>query len=155
MKMKWQWLLIGMVTALGTTPLRAAQNRENLLSEILKSSIHKMVVEVKEANDPGVKRKIIGHYLSGMEQGLTKMASNSELTATDRKVVAQIGLRFQNNLDIFYGTNETHKVPDSELNAFADYIQQQSEQAGSDWNGGIYLSTGAILILILLLIIFT
>jgi hypothetical protein len=114
-----------------------------------------MVVEVKQANEPRVKREIIGHYLSGMELGLKKMVSNTELTATDREVVAQIRLRFHENLSVFNGKDGTHKVPDSELNAFADYIQQQSEQAGSGWNGGVYLSTGALLVLIILLIIFT
>lgn len=154
MKMKWHWLLIGMVTALGTTPLRAAQNPENLLSELLKSSIHRMVVEVKQANEPNAKREIIGHYLSGMDQGLTKMASNQSLTTTDRQIVARIGLQFQKNLAVFNGTKGNPTLSDSELDSFAVYIQQQSEQAGPDWNGGIFLSTGALLILIILLIVF-
>lgn len=154
MKLKWQWLLIGIMTALGATPLRASQNPENLLSDLLKSSVHRMVIEVKQADVPQVKREIIGHYLSGMHQGLTKMAINQTLTGADREVVAQIGLRFQKNLFAFQDPKGNPKVSDSELDSFALFIQQQSELAGPIGNGGVYLSTGALLLLIILLIIF-
>jgi hypothetical protein len=143
-----------MIVSLGVMPACASQSSGNVLSELLKSSIHRMVVEVKATPEANSKRKIIGQYLLGMEKGLVKMKDNGKITASDKISVSGLEQRFHTHVSELYGYEGHVPVTDSELDAYAGYLQQNFEQASPIMNGGVYLSTGALLILIILLVIF-
>ncbi len=117
------------------------------------ASINAMVREVREAAGPDRKRKILGDFLNRMTRSL---ASVKILVSLQKPEIASVDAwseKFQRDLSELKGEKDFTRVPDAELDRFAGYVQQDAEQAEFG-SGGIYLSTGVLLVLIILLILF-
>jgi hypothetical protein len=155
LKLKLVGIIFGIVFILGDKPLFAAQNPDNILSEMIKSSVHRMVMEVQKVKNASEKRRIIGQYLNTMESGLVKMDRNHSLLESDRIVINELRVKFHQSASELNGMEGRAGVQDRDLDSFAVYMQQSWEQAGSNYSGGIYLSTGVLLIIIILLVLLT
>ncbi len=154
MKLQRQWVAIGLLITLSAGALQAAPNPKVNLSELFKISIQHMVQDVHQAQAPAQKRKILNHYLTSMDAGLEKMKYNQGLTDSDRKIVNGLQTKIHTNYSDFYGPNNSNNIPNADLDSFADYVQQDWEQADNEWGGGVYLSGGALLVLLILILIF-
>ncbi len=141
----------GLLMLTVTSPIMAAPNT-NTVTETLKSSINRMVNDVKNESDPTAKRKIMGDYLLDKTQKLSQLASMPSLQAYDKKQIGELSSQFHNDLVVLNGSNETNGIANADLDKFAGYVQQEHEQAYQ--GGGIYLSAGAIIVILLLVIIF-
>ena len=154
MKNRLRWMAFGLLAALSTPPLQASPNTHPMFAELLKTSINRMVQDVRQAREPDAKREILDRYLSRIHHGLEKIAINPSLTKSDREAVNGLKAGFQANYSELNGLGGFPGVTDSDLNAFAGFVQQNQEQA--DWGtGGVFVSTGVLLILIVMLILLT
>ena len=114
----------------------------------LKASYNEMVQNVRQANDPVEKREVIAGFLNRMDRSMgviEKMVPASQ-NAHIQAVAMRETLRGQ--LAELNGMNTQGPTAGNNLNNFAAYLQQDVERAD-----GIYLSVGAAIIILLILII--
>lgn len=124
----------------------SAKANASSLDERFKVALNTAIHDIKEIQDPIVKRKMLEDFLTRMNQGIG-MAKNA-VSKKDGQALDVLQLKIQTDYAELNG-NGVAKVPDTELNHFADYVQQDMEQA----DGGIYISVGGLIIILLLLII--
>lgn len=154
MKIKYSWTLFSFLTAISVIPLHAQSSSAPVLSELFKSTLNTMVIEVKQASEPSKKREILGDYISGMDQGLAKIVENPSITASDRIAIKELSSRFHLTYVQFNALEGAPAIADKDLDAYAKFLQQQWEQADVNWGGGVYLSGGVLLLIIILLLLF-
>jgi len=116
--------------------------------ERLKRHVRDVVQTVKAAPTPVRKRAILDEKLRGMIEALDRAEALTSLPQ-DRAGIDALRGRLQAKLDELHGRNGYEAVPANQLDAFADYVQQDFEQADS-----ITISlTTALLILILVILL--
>jgi len=125
----------------------------NSLPESFKASINRMVLKVKATEKAEDKRQVIGDYLTGMLNGLEQVQRILPLNESDRIAVVSLSQKLSSDLSELNGEGRFGKVPDRDLNRFAGFIQQDLEQAGIS-GGGLYISTGVLILLVILIILF-
>ena len=117
-----------------------------VLEERFKVSLNTAIQNVRETEDPIAKRKMLGDFLIRMDQGLG--VAKAAVSEKDGRALDVLQLKLRTDYAELSG-HGTVKVPDADLNRFANYVQQDVEQAA----GGIYISVGGLIIILLLLII--
>ncbi len=138
-----------------TTGHTAQASDHGLLQERVKISLNKMVTEVRTAETPAAKRAVMENFLNRFENR-SRLAEKLPLNDEQRAGLAALQLRFAGYAAELNGTEAVAGVPDGELDAFAGFMQQDLEQAAASWgSGGIYLSTGAVIIILLILLLIT
>jgi hypothetical protein len=88
-----------------------------------------------------------------MEDGLLKAETLSSLPDQDKQALHTVlgkYYAYQAELD---GTAGYARVEDRELDDFASYVRQDMEQAPI--GGGIYISAGALLVILLVILLLT
>ena len=129
-------------------PEAKAQVGSVSLGQHLKAPYNEMVQDVRETESPEAKREIITGFLTrldrslGMVQKLVPESKPAYLQATRMRATLQA------QLDELKGMDMQGQTAGNTLNNFALYLQQDVEQAD-----GIYLSVGAIIIILLILIL--
>jgi hypothetical protein len=135
-------------------PARASENHD-LLQARLKTALNDMVQEVKSAGSPAAKRAILGDFLAKVESRVAHVGRLPFLSGENRAALAQLEERFGGySADLRGGSGRgmsPEGVADKDLDAFASFMQQDLEQAAV--GGGVYLSTGAVIIILLILIL--
>ena len=134
-------------------PIRAENTGTAM--EQFKGALNGMVQQVHAERDPAVKREIIGRFLGRVEAG-TRLADRLPwLPEKDRQSLALFQDKIHGYSAELQGANGREKVGDSGLDPFANYVQQDMEQAASAYwdGGGVYLSVGAIIIILIILIL--
>lgn len=137
-------VVFGLLSVLGTA--RADVNPR----EKLKQHVRSMVQKVKAAPTAEKKRTLLDEKLSGMIDALNRAETMATLSPIDQKGIDALRTRLQEKLDELHGQNGYKAVPAGQLNSFADYVQQDFEQA--DRTLTISLTT-ALLVLILLILL--
>lgn len=147
-------IIAGMIfgLAVSTAPLQA-KSGATLLEERFKSALNEMVQKVHATEDPAAKRQTLVAWSVRMDNGLEKVLSLESLDAGDRAGLASLRSRFQSFHAELEGQGGLARVDDSDLDGFADYMQQDIEQAPV--SGGVYLSAGTLIIILLLIILLT
>jgi hypothetical protein len=121
------------------------------LEERYHAAVSAISQEVKQAPDPAEKRRILSDFLDHMENGLQKAETMPSLPDQDRQSLHTVlgkYFAYQAELD---GTRGYARVADGDLDEFAAYIRQDMEQAPV--GGGVYISGGALLVILLILIL--
>jgi len=114
----------------------------------LKRHVRDVVQTVKAAPTAARKRAILDEKLRGMIEALDRAEQMTALPQ-DRAGIDALRARLQEKLDELHGRGGYEAVPANQLDAFADYVQQDIEQADS-----ITISlTTALLILILVILL--
>jgi hypothetical protein len=117
--------------------------------EKLKQQVRDIVQTVKAAPTAAKKRAILDEKLRGMIKALNRAERMADLSPQDQEGIDVLRTRLQEKLDELHGQNGYEAVPAGQLNTFADYVQQDFEQADS-----ITISlTTALLILILVILL--
>jgi hypothetical protein len=136
-------------TAAEASPVSSA------LESRLKSSLNTMVQGVHEAESPAEKRAVIDDFLGKLARGSALIEKAPFLSAGNRTALNALQEKFAGYSAEFHGSAEQGAsnpgVADDDLNGFASFMQNDLEQAGT--GGGIYLSTGAVIIVLLILLI--
>jgi hypothetical protein len=114
--------------------------------------LHKYFVEVateaQAAETADAKRDILNRGLTRMNQALTQVQSSPAISAEDVDGIRQLQGSIQDKLDELNGAGDFQRVADSELDAFADYMVQDIEQAYR-----ITISLVALLLIIIIVIL--
>jgi hypothetical protein len=135
-------LAVGLVAAV--PPAQADVNPR----EKLKRHVRDIVQTVKAAPTPAKKRALLDDKLRGMIRALDR-AERMTALPQDRAGIDALRARLQEKLDELHGQNGYEAVPADQLDTFADYVQQDFEQADT-----ITISlTSALLILILIILL--
>jgi hypothetical protein len=137
-----------LVTMLTGIPVQAETGSE-MIGQRVKSSLNAMVQDVHEAGTPSEKRAVLNRFLSKVSRGTAILEILPFLSDENHAAVDLLKERFDRYSADFGGTPGTNAVADGDLDAFASYMQNDLEQA----SGGIYLSTGAVIIVLLIILI--
>jgi thioesterase domain-containing protein len=115
----------------------------------LKQHVRSMVQEVKAAPTAEQKRALLDEKLRGMIDALDRAEAIANLSPNDQEGLDALRTRLQEKLDELHGQNGYEAVPANQLNSFADYVQQDFEQADT-----LTISlTTALLVLILIVLL--
>lgn len=115
-----------------------------------KEYVNQTVTEVKQAEDPAEKRSILSSSLERMKKAADVVAKMPGLDADDKAAVAAFDANISDKLDQLNGTNGYERVGDTDLDEYADYVQQDLEQAQRIV---ISISLVALLLIILILLL--
>jgi hypothetical protein len=132
-------------------PLQAetTERSETFAQARLKSALNTMVRDVRAAESPAAKRAVLDGFLSSADRAATLLQLTPFLPAAQREAAVSVQARFNGYANDLHGNGGRPTVQDADLNAFASYMQQDIEQA----DGGVYLSTGAVIIVLLIILI--
>ncbi len=134
------------VAMLATAPTAQADTNPH---EKLKEHVRDIVQKVKAAPTAAKKRAILDEKLRGMIKALNRAEQMANLSSQDQNGIDALRTRLQEKLDELHGQNGYDAVPAGQLNSFADYVQQDFEQANT-----ITISvTSALLILLLIILL--
>lgn len=108
-----------------------------------------VATKVKATEDPSEKRAILEESFQAMLTALD-MVQRSELISKDDGVALDLfKATLREKQDELAGTNGFERVPDGQLNNFADYVVQSVEQA----DGTITISVLALVLIVILLVL--
>lgn len=143
-------LTISFLLLLFTATFIPVQAQSTDAHDKLKAEINNMVESVEEAETAVEKREILNTSFDNLITTFNRVQSMERVPESDKKALADFKDNIQERKDELNGTNGYEKVPDSELNDFAQFVQQDLEQA--DKFITISVTTALLIILILLLI---
>jgi hypothetical protein len=106
--------------------------------------------KVKAAAEPAQKRAILDDSFARMTKALDVAEHSPLISKADKAGIDQIRALVTDKQEELAGANGFDRVPDAQLNAFADYVVQDMEQA--DRNLSISL-VGLLLIIIIVILI--
>jgi hypothetical protein len=147
-----QILTFALLTVLMGVGTSRADARALGLQERFLATVNTMVRSVKATPEPAAKREIIANFLNRVDRGMgmAKVA----LSGNDRQALALAQAKVEAQYAELEGLKGYSKVADAELNHYAAYLQQNTEQAQAYFGGGgIYLSVGALIIILIILLI--
>ncbi|HEX2613289.1 MAG TPA: hypothetical protein VHO02_06835 [Fibrobacteria bacterium] len=146
------------LAAIAVAPASAAPQMQggDVMQSRVKAALNEMVQDVKAAPAPAEKRRILEKFLGKIETRSKWAQSLPFVDDENREMLAQLHDRFATHRAELMGTSGGAPVTDAALDAYASFLQQDMEQAEASWgNGGIYLSTGAVIIVLLIIILVT
>lgn len=116
-----------------------------------KAHVNETVTAVKQADDPETKRALLNASLERMKRAADMVGRMPGMSEDDLAAVSAFDADVSDKLDQLNGRNGYEPVPDGQLDDYADYVQQDLEQAQ---RLVISLSlTALILILIIVLLL--
>lgn len=115
-----------------------------------KKYIHSMVQDVEQADSADEKREILNRSLNKLQNALVKVENMDGIPEADRDGIANFKDEIREKQMELNGEGRFNRVSNSELNKFAEYIQQDLEQADRTLNISL---TAALLIVIILLLL--
>ncbi len=130
-----------------STPLHAQSPDAH---DKLKKEINEMVENVQEAETAVEKRTILNRSFDNLVTTFDRVSAMEQVPESDKKAIADFRNTIQEKKDELNGADGYEKVPDTQLDEFADYVQQDIEQA--DRVITISLTTALLIIIILLLL---
>ncbi len=138
-----------LLLSLGTNT--SAQPGPDVLEQRLKTSLNTMVRHVREAETPEAKRRVMERFVGKARAGTLVAKRLPFLTVENREALTSLQARFEGYALHLEGEPGTPRagIADTDLDAYASYMQQDLEQA----SGGLFLSTGVIIIILLIVLI--
>ena len=138
-------------------PAQAAPADQGMLQARIKVALNDMVQEVKTAETPEAKRAVMNRFLGKIEHRAELAGKIPFLPEENRAALNLLQNKFSDYEATLNGRPGVGAVADKDLDSFAGFMQQNLEQAAeADWgNGGIYLSFGAVIIILLIIILIT
>ena len=115
----------------------------------LKQYFSKAADKVKARENADEKREILNEAFISMSIVLDKVLSSELISESDYAGIEQYKAALQEKQNELEGSNGYQRVPDAQLNIFADYVVQDMEQADST----ITISVIALILIILLVVL--
>jgi hypothetical protein len=125
------------------TPVNADAKSE------LKQYFSKAADEVKATENADEKREILNEAFNSMNKVLDNVLSSDLISESDYAGIKEYKAALQEKQNELEGINGFERVPDAQLNTFADYVVQDMEQADST----ITISVIALILIILLVVL--
>ncbi len=117
--------------------------------EALKKHINSIVEKVEETKGAADKRMVLNESLADMMTAIDRVSSKKLVSTSDANILDEFKTLLSNRKDELNGANGYMKVADSELNNYANFIQQDVEQA----NTVLTISATTVLLIILILLL--
>jgi hypothetical protein len=136
----------GLVAMLSTTAFAQSVDPQ----ERLKKHINDVVEEVHKTENPDEKRAVLNRSLGNLISTVDKVEGMDRVPEEDLNTLADLKQNLQDKKDELNGENGYAKVPANQLNNFANFVQQDLEQA--DTVVTLSLTTALLIVLILLLL---
>lgn len=114
-----------------------------------KKYINNVVQKVEKAESPDQKRKILNESFDNMVSAFDKVASMQGVSQTDKKAISKLKTDIIEKKNELNGLNGFAGVKDNRLNNFANYVQQDMEQADET----ITISVTVLLLIIIILLL--
>lgn len=118
--------------------------------ERFKQYVNEMVTEVKETEDPAEKRALLDESLQKMEEAADRVRHMPGIDADDEEALAALSTDISEKRDQLNGHGGYERVADADLDRFADYVQQDLEQAQ---RLVISISSAALVLILVLLLL--
>jgi len=115
----------------------------------IKEHVRDIVQTVKAAPTAARKRALLDEKLRGMIEALDRAETMTSLPQ-DQSGIDALRARLQEKLDELHGQNGYEAVPAGKLDAFADYVQQDLEQADTITIG---VTTGLLILILIILLV--
>ena len=106
-------------------------------------------VKVKATANPEQKREILNNSLQAMSTALDRVESSGLISKDDRAGIDRFKASLQEKQDELMGRNGYERVPDTQLNAFSNYVVQDMEQAEKM----VTISLVALLLIVIIVIL--
>lgn len=116
----------------------------------LKQYLNRTVTEVKKTDDPAEKRALLNESLQKMKKAAGRVEQLRGMDAEDKAALAAFNASVSDKLEQLNGENGYERVADVNLDRFADYVQQDLEQAQ---RLVISLSATALVLILLLILL--
>lgn len=140
-------LAFSLIFASWAPPATADENPH----ERLKQHVREVVQEVKNAPTAAKKRSILDEKLRAVITALDRAEQMSSVSSGEAADIDILRTRLEEKLDELHGRADYDAVPDDELDAFADYVQQDFEQAARTVTIGV--TTGLLILILLILLL--
>jgi hypothetical protein len=118
--------------------------------ESIQRYFNNTVSKVKATNDAMQKREILTKSLQTMSEALEKVENSGLISQEDRPGVDRFKAAIQEKQDELAGSNGFERVPDAQLNIYADFVMQDMEQA--DRTITISVVTALLIVIVIILI---
>lgn len=128
----------------------AQQNHAIEAENELKKYMNTVVHQVKNTDDPEAKRTLLNQSLNNLQQAMGSVKKLIDITGEDQEFITSFTEDLQEKQDELNGLDGFTKVQDKNLNDFADYIQQDMEQAQRTVTISVTTALLAALILVLI-----
>ena len=115
-----------------------------------KEHINNVVLQVKQAESPDEKRTLLNNSLTDLIETIDKVEANDRVPEEDKTALAAFKIDLMEKKAELNGDEGFTKVPSNQLNNFANFIQQDIEQA--DPVVTMSLTTALLIVIILLLL---
>lgn len=109
-----------------------------------------VALEVKTTDDPAEKREILDESFETLSKALDRVKASPLISDGERDDLSRFESSLDEKRDELAGLNGFERVPDSRLNAFADYVVQSMEQADQTINISLVSALLIVIIIILL-----
>ncbi|HLR26307.1 MAG TPA: hypothetical protein VK112_10605 [Fodinibius sp.] len=116
--------------------------------DMFKSYVNSMVQKVKKADDPSQKRKILNSSFDKMTAAFDKAQEIRMVSEKDKKAINSFKADIQQKRNELNGLDGFNRVEDSNLNNFANYVQQDLEQAKM-----VSISISAVLLVLIIILL--
>ncbi|MFP8487537.1 hypothetical protein ACKGJO_00415 [Gracilimonas sp. Q87] len=144
-KLIFTFMIVGLLGSL--TSVNAQINDGH---QFLKKHINSVVEEVEEVKSPDKKREILDESLGNIIKAIERVSEKKSVSVSEKENLAEFKDQLIERRDELNGENGYGTIPNSQLNNFANFIQQDIEQA--DRLVTLSLTTVLLIVLILLLI---
>lgn len=140
-------IFLSIALILATSAISYGQNND--ATKKIKTYINKVVQKVEEAEHPDQKRAVLNKSFDKMLKAFDRIEGMKQISENDKEGIALLKENIQDKKNELNGQEGYQKVADSQLNNFANYVQQDMEQAKSITIG---VTTLLLIIIIILLI---
>lgn len=115
--------------------------------EDLQKYFNDAATRVKATSDPSEKREILSTSFDKMSKALDVVRNSSVVSDEEKKGIELFRTSIMEKQNELAGLNGFDRVPDAKLNAFADYVVQDTEQAAE------YVTISVVTLLLIIILI--
>lgn len=139
-------ILLSITLILATSVLGYAQSDD--ANKKIKTYINNMVQKVEKAEEPDDKRAILNKSFDKMMDAFDRVGSMDRISEKDKEGIAHLRENILEKKQELNGEEGFRRVADRQLNNFANYVQQDMEQANT-----ITISVTTLLLIIIILLL--
>ena len=134
-------------TAQSLAVASSVSDRDGAL-DLFKKYINDMVQRVEKAENPARKREILNNSLDGMVSTFDTVLDMGLASQNDKEALITLKADIQEKKNELNGLEGYRRVADNRLNNFANYVQQDLEQADT-----VVISISATLLAIIIVLL--
>lgn len=126
-----------------------AQNGATKAENKLKDHFNGVALQVKKERNPDKKRKILNQSFEKVFKAVDTIERMPAFSSSDRQGVAELRNQIREKFEELNGLKSYQRVSDAQLDNFAEYVVQDTEQAART----IVITTTTVIIAILLILL--